>query len=114
MIFLQATPNGNILSSISSDVIIAILSSITTLITGYILLRERLLKTEYKFETVYDYIDNRNSLIENKIKSLQDDIHDFKEMNKETTKSLAENTAAINELRVVLSIVTEKLTNKKD
>lgn len=101
------------LSSISSDFIIALISSAATLITGYILLRERLLKTELKLESVYDYIDNRNQITENRIKSLQDDLIEFKVVSKETTKSLAENTAAINELKIFLSIVTDKLAPTK-
>jgi cell division protein FtsB len=113
MYFLQAPATTNFLSSFSSDFLVALLSSATTLVTGYMLLRERLLKTEYKLETVYDYIDNRNTIIENKIKDLQQDIQDFKDLNKDTSKSLAENTAAINELKIVLSIVTEKLTATK-
>jgi cell division protein FtsB len=106
-ILLEAS---NVFGSVNSDFIIALISSATTVITGYIILRERLLKTEVKLENVYDYIDNRNQVIENKIKELKDDISEFKDINKETAKSLAENTAAIKELKIVLNIVTEKLT----
>lgn len=107
MSLLQAT---GVLGVISNEVLIALLSSAATVITGYIILRERLLKTEMKLENIYDYIDNRNTIIENKLTGLQDDLIDFKDINKETAKSLAENTAAINELKIVLKMVTERLS----
>lgn len=96
---------------LSNELLIALVSSAVTVITGYIVLRERLLKTEMKLENIYDYIDNRNTIIENKIKDLQTDLVEFKDINKESTKSLAENTAAINELKIVLKMVTERLQN---
>ncbi|MEO6304654.1 MAG: hypothetical protein ABIP51_15950, partial [Bacteroidia bacterium] len=65
---------------------------------------------EFKLESIYDYIDNRNKITENKILDLQADIQEFKDLNKETTRSLSDNTAAIKELKVVLHLVTEKLT----
>lgn len=107
MPLLQA--NG-VLGFISNEVLIALLSSAATVITGYIILRERLLKTEMKLENIYDYVDNRNTIIENKIKDVQGDLVEFKDMHKETAKSLAENTAAINELKIVLKMVTERLS----
>ncbi|MFT3908308.1 MAG: hypothetical protein QM737_02695 [Ferruginibacter sp.] len=99
----------NLLGLISNEVLIALVSSSVTVVTGYIVLRERLLKTEMKLENVYDYIDNRNTITDNKLKAIEDDLQDMKELHKDASKSLAENTVAINELRVVLKMVTEKL-----
>jgi len=48
-------------------------------------------------------------LLENKIAELQKDILEFKQLNKETTNSLIENTAAIRELKAVLYILKEQL-----
>lgn len=100
----------SLFANFSTDLLIAIVSSAASLVTAYIVMRERLLKIEVKLENVYEYIDNRNDLIDSKMKDLQEDIQDFKVLNKETTKSLAENTAAIQELKIVLKLVTEKLT----
>lgn len=99
----------NILSFIGNDLIFFAITYITTLVTGYIVLRERLVKTELKLENVYEYINNRNELLENKIKDLQGDLEEFKQINKEATKTLYENTVSVNELKIMLRIVSEKL-----
>lgn len=104
---LNAT--SSIFDNISTDLISGLVASIATIITGYIVIRERILKSEIKLENIYDYIDGRNELLDSKIKELQQDIYDFKEINKEASKSLAENTAAIRELKFVLTILQEQL-----
>lgn len=100
----------SIFDNISTDLISGLVASLATLITGYIVIRERILKSEIKLETVYDYIDQRNELLDTKIRELQLDILEFKEINKEASKSLAENTAAIRELKFVLTILQEQLS----
>lgn len=96
-------------SGISNDLLISIGTVIFSLISGYILIRERVLKIENKLESMNDYIDKKNEILDNKIKELQGDIFDFKILNKETSKSLIENTAAIRELKVVLDLLKEQL-----
>lgn len=108
IINLLAAPSS-IFDNISTDLISGLIASIATIITGYIVIRERILKSEIKLENVYDYIDGRNELLDSKIKELQQDIYDFKEINREASKSLAENTAAIRELKFVLTILQEQL-----
>lgn len=100
----------SIFDNISTDLVSGLVASLATLITGYIVIRERILKSEIKLETVYDYIDQRNELLDTKIRELQLDILEFKEINKEASKSLAENTAAIRELKFVLTILQEQLS----
>jgi H+/gluconate symporter-like permease len=99
----------SIFDNISTDLISGFIASIATIVTGYIVIRERILKSEIKLENVYDYIDGRNELLDSKIKELQEDISDFKEINKEASKSLSENTVAIRELKFVLTILQEQL-----
>jgi hypothetical protein len=101
----------SIFDNISTDLISGLIASIATIITGYIVIRERILKSEIKLDNIYDYIDGRNELLDSKIKELQQDIYDFKEINKEASKSLADNTAAIRELKFVLTILQEQLQN---
>jgi hypothetical protein len=107
--YFLAAQSGSIFDNISTDLISGLIASIATIITGYIVIRERILKSEIKLDNVYDYIDGRNELLNARIKELQDDILDFKEINKETSKSLAENTTAIRELKIVLTILQEQL-----
>lgn len=108
--FITLLTVSSIFDNISTDLISGVVASLATIITGYIVIRERILKSEIKLENVYDYIDQRNQLLDSKIKELQSDILDFKEINKEASKSLAENTAAIRELKFVLTILQEQLS----
>lgn len=102
------------LSNIGTDLIIGIGSALSTLVGGYMVIRERILKSEIKLENIYDYIDQRNELIDARIKNIEEDMHEFKEINKETTKSLTENTQAIRELKFVLTVLREQLKNGLD
>lgn len=104
MNFIKTTQD--ILNFISNEYVVAFISAIITFISGYIMIRERLLKTEMKLESVYDYINHRNIILENKIQELQNDLLENKEINKETRKLLSENATAINDLRL---FITEKL-----
>lgn len=94
---------------ISNDLLVSFITGIISLITGYILIRERILKTEMKLNTMTDYIDRKNEILENKIKELQQDIKEFKEINKEMNKNLNDNTLAIRELRVVLDLIKNQM-----
>lgn len=111
MLFLATS---SIFDNISSDLISALVATAVTVVTGYIVIRERILKTEIKIENIYNYIDGRNELFDAKVKDLQNDISDFKEINKEASKSLAENTAAIKELKFVLTVLQEQLSSSKN
>ena len=105
--------DGNLLSSISTDVLISMGTAIASVIAGYIVMRERILKTEMKISTMTDYIDRKNELLENKINDHQKDVvelkENLKETSKETSKALAENTLAIRELKTVLDMIKGQL-----
>jgi len=93
------------------ELIVSAIATIGTVITSYIIIRERIVKNELKIENIYEYINSRDQIRENEIKELKEDISDFKEINRETTKSLSENTAAIRELKFVLDILRDRLVN---
>lgn len=103
-----------ILSKLGDDFIPAVLASAGTLLTGYIITREKLLKNELKIDSVYELINNKDELFDNKIRELQQDITEFKEINRETSRSLTDNTSAIKELKAVLYILREQLLDSKD
>lgn len=89
--------------------LVSFLTVLISVVGGYIMIRERILKTELKIDATTNYIDRKNELIEKKIEELVGDINEFKQLNKDTTKSLIENTAAIRELKVVLDLLKEQL-----
>lgn len=101
--------DSTIFSSLGTDVLISIGTALVSIVCGYIIIRERILKTEIKLEAMTNYIDRKNEVLDNKIRELQADILDFKQINKETSNSLIENTAAIRELKVVLDLLKEQL-----
>lgn len=108
-----------ILASISNDFLLTIISSVTTLVTGYIILRERLVKTELKLNNLHDYINSRNELLETKMSGLREDLIEFKEINKdftirlnETTKTLNDSMGSIRELKILLKSVSNKIADK--
>lgn len=127
MMFLDA----NILSAINSNILVAICSAVVSIITAYIMIRERVLKTEMKINAMTDYIDRKNDIINNNIvntrdqmdkniesknalvqqgvNSLREDISDFKELNIRTTETLNQNTIAIRELKAVLDLLKDQL-----
>ena len=107
MFFLNASTG--ILSGIGSDLIIGIVSSIATLVAGYIIIRERILKNELRLENVYDYIDAKNNLIDNKVESIKNEVVSLKELSKEQGKTLNESVSTIKEVKAVLDIVKENL-----
>ena len=80
-----------------------------SIVTTYIVIRERILKNEMKNEQLKEYIDNNIKLIDNKIIQIQEDLIDFKELNRETSKSLQETASAIRELKAVLEILKDDL-----
>lgn len=96
-------------SNYGSDIVIAAVTGLVSLVGGYIIIRERILKTEMRLNAMSDYVDRKSEILDNKIKAIHDDISDFKELNKETSKSLVENTAAIRELKLVLDLLKEQL-----
>jgi len=98
-----------IIQGLGNDILVSIGAAAASLIGGYILIRERILKNELKTNAMSEYIDGKYQLLENKIAELQKDILEFKQLNKETTNSLIENTAAIRELKAVLYILKEQL-----
>ena len=100
---------SNLISMFSSEVIISIVTAVISFVGGYIIIRERILKNELKIDSMSSYIDRKHEIINNKIKDLQEDIIEFKQLNKETSNSIIENTAAIRELKVVLDILKEQL-----
>lgn len=99
----------HLLATIGNDVLFFAISWVTSVLTGYILLRERLVKTEMKLENLYEYFNNRNELLDNKIKDLQNNLEETKAVNKEVTKKLNENTQSVNELKIILNVVNERL-----
>ena len=123
--------DANILSAINSNILVAICSAVVSIITAYIMIRERVLKTEMKINAMTDYIDRKNDLINNNIvntrdqmdkniesknalvqqgvNSLREDISDFKELNIRTTETLNQNTIAIRELKAVLDLLKDQL-----
>lgn len=107
MFFLLAADPTSLMSKLSDEFLPAIIASAGTLLTGYIIIRERILKNEIKTEGIYEHLAQRDQLFDSKIKELQQDIVDSKEVNKEMAQSLNENTMAIRELKAVLSIIKE-------
>lgn len=101
--------DANVVSLISNDLLVSMATGLVSLVTGYILIRERILKTEIKLNTMTEYIDRKNELLEDKIKELHSDIQEFKELNKEMNKTLTDNTLAIRELRIVLDLIKQNL-----
>jgi len=107
MFFLLAADPTSLISKLSDEFLPAVIASAGTLLTGYIIIRERILKNEIKTEGIYEHLAQRDQLIENKIKELQMDIVESKEINKEMAQSLNENTIAIRELKAILGIIKE-------
>lgn len=99
----------SILSNVGDDLLVSILTGVLSIATSFVLMRERVLKLEMKMDSMTEYVDRKNEVLDNKISELQDDIEEFKELNKETNKSLIENTAAIRELKMVLNLIREKI-----
>ena len=89
--------------------IISIGTIFISILGGYIIIRERILKTELKIVATTTYIDTKNELIDSKINELKKDIEEFKQLNKEMNNSLVQNTIAIRELRVVLDLLKQQL-----
>ena len=106
MYLLEAT---GILSWLGSDAIFSIISSLLTLAGSYFILRERVVKLEIRNAHLTEYIDNQAKVLQNELNNVKEDIQDFKELNKETQKSLVENTAAIRELKLVLELLREQI-----
>lgn len=104
---------GSFIDSLGETIIATLLSGAAGLITAYVMIREKLIKNEVKNNQIVAYVDSKYQLLENKIGELQKDISDFKEINKETAKSLTENTAAIRELKLVLNMLREQLNNDR-
>ncbi len=101
--------DSQIIQGVGNDFLMSLGAAVVSLVGGYIIIRERILKTELKTNAMTDYIDGKYRLLENKIAELQEDITEFKMLNKETAKSLTENTAAIRELKAVMYILKEQL-----
>lgn len=101
--------DANILQGVGNEILTSLGAAIISITGGYILIRERILKNEMKTNSMTNYIDSKYELLENRIGELQKDIAEFKELNKETSKALADNTMAIRELRVVLDMLKEQL-----
>lgn len=78
-------------------------------VTSYIVMRERILKTELKYEQLKQYIDGQYRLIDSKIIEIQKDIIDFKDLNKELTKSLNDTAGAMEKLSGILEILKDDL-----
>ena len=106
MHFLDMT---NLLSWLGSDVVFSIISSLVTLAGSYLILRERVVKLEILNSHLTEYIDSQIKVLQSEISYVKEDIQDFKDLNKETQKSLAENTAAIRELKLVLELLREQI-----
>jgi len=105
---------GNFIDSIGPDLLIALGSIAFTIFGAYILMREKLLKNEIKTEQITQYIDNQITILENKIQDVEVDVMEFKDANKEITKSLSENTAAIRELKSVLNLLIKQLNLERN
>lgn len=123
--------DASILSSIDSNIIVALGSVVVSIVTAYIMIRERVLKTEMKITAMTDYIDRKhdlvkqnieadkllmnnsidgkNQLVKQSVDALRDDIGEFKELNIKTTETLAQNTIAIRELKAVLDLLKDQL-----
>lgn len=100
---------GSFIDTLGDQVIIALVSCVICFVTGYIFVREKILKNELKTDQMTSYIDGHVKLLENKVLELQSDITDFKEINRDTARSLTENTVAIRELKSVMSMIKEQL-----
>lgn len=106
MYLLQS--NG-IVEWLGSDVVFPIISSFVTLLGSYLILRERVVKLELKNSHLTEYINNEMKIVLAEVENIKEDIQDFKILNKETQKSLAENTSAIRELKLVLELLREQI-----
>lgn len=113
MHFLTILSVGGLIDGIGDTIIAALISGAGGIITAYVFIREKLLKNETKNDQIVTYVDGKLQLFDNKILELQRDISDFKEINKETARSLTENTAAIRELKLVLNMLREQLNKDR-
>jgi len=104
---------GSFIDTMGEQIFLALISCGVCIFSGYIFVREKVLKNELKTEQVTQYIDTKVEVLENKIMEIQSDIIDFKEINKETSKSLTENTAAMRELKSVLNMLKEQLNHER-
>lgn len=104
---------GNFIDSLGDQIVIAIISAIVCLVTAYFYTKEKILKVESKTEQMTAYIDNNIRLIETKITNINTELNEFKEVNRETSRSLAENTGAIRELKTVLNMLKEQLNHER-
>ena len=93
----------------SNDIIISVITGFLSLVTAYILIRERILKTELEIKNIYNNNKRDNKIIDNKIKDLINDITDIKDIDKINMGSLQENASAIRELKVILNLLKEQL-----
>lgn len=97
-----------------TDEIIGIIVTIgISMVTSYVFIREKLLKNELKNEQLKEYIDGNLRLVDSKIIDIQKDLIEFKELNRDTARSLQETTGAIRELKVVLEILKDDLDDIK-
>lgn len=112
--------DSSLYSFFGSSIFISICSIIVSIVSAYILIRERVLKSEMRIDAMTDYIDRKNDLINKNIENkndllkqtmfeLKDDIQDFKQLNIKTSDTLNNNTIAIRELKAVLDLLKDQL-----
>lgn len=97
---------------IDGDSLMAIVTIAGGILASYILMKEKLVKNEVKSEQLLNYIDSKVELLTSELNKVKEDIVEFKEINKETSKSLIDNAAAIRELKVVLNIFKNQFISK--
>lgn len=100
---------SNLLTSLDGDTLVAIITGLGGLITAYVLMKEKLVKNELKTENVISYIDSKIEVLTTEMNQMKKDIVEFKEINKETSRSMIENTSAVRELKLVLSMLRIQL-----
>ncbi len=93
---------------------LSLFSSFISLVGAYFILRERIVKMEIKNAHITEYIDSHISMLKNDLNNVKEDINDFKQLNKETAKSLIDNTAAIKELKLVLDMISRQINRDLD
>jgi len=104
---------GNFIDTLGDQIVIALVSCVICLVSAYFYTKEKILENKLKTEQITSYIDSNIRLLDAKIIEIQQQIIEFKEVNKETSRSLAENTAAIRELKTVLNMLKEQLNHER-
>jgi len=105
---------GGLIDSLDGETLVALCTGIGALVTGYVLMKEKLVKNELKTENILSYIDSKVELLTMEMNKMKEDIVDFKEINKETSKSLTENTSAVRELKIVLNMLKIQLLKENN